>query len=933
MSAQFVVRSWLPWRSVETPHFAFHYPMELETWTRHLAERIEAIDSVVTREVGYTPVHMTQIVVDDPYEVPNGSAWPYLNGAVIDLWATPPSPREDIGEFRDWGPILVAHEFAHVAHLSRPSRNAFMRRLWEALPVNLGPVALKAPRWVVEGYATYIEGRVTGSGRPHGTWRPAFLREWALEGQLPRYEQLDAWNAYEGGEFAYLAGSAFLEWLVQRQGDSSLVHLWRRLSARQDRSFDAAFAGVFGESARALYGYFSADLTANALAAQRTIRATWTDADSGQIIQRLSWDTGDPALSRDGQRVAIVVRSPTRRSRVVIWKTALEPDTGRARRDSLLTRLDPEDIPARSLYPTPKRPLATLRSPGASFEDPRFLRDGRVLLWRSTPVGDGSARPDLYVWNPIRGSVRRLTRGASVREADPSSDGRSATGVQCRHGWCDLVTVDLQNGTVRTLIEGGISRSFYRPRMSPNSSNALVSVHDGQRWRLALVDTKTKAITYLAMHDGANHYDAAWASATEFVDVSDKGGTPNVETVDLATLETRAVSRVVGAAVAPEPNYRDGSIWFLSLYSRGYDLRAGSPRDGREAVVPVLAETSSPAAQRPPETRAEFATNPVSAPRSFGSGPRLFRWIPQPQADADGAGAAVGLVSADVIGRSEIVATAAYGDAAAWRGANIGFAWRGTRPSVRAELFHAEQRLSGSRSRIPLGVDLDQRMVGGELAIDGSQQYDAWATRYRTGMSASSGGRRVLFGEGAAAWTQRADQSSRTETVDGVLVTGQSLEQGFLRGIATAALSNTGHGVWPISVSATYGRANANAPPIERFALGGGPSTLLDHVLVSQRIPMPVLPAGISVGSSAMAYRVTLKSQPLSGYWWAGSTARTGDRFTAWHRVVGLEWSQAVSAIPAAGTPAARGQLGIGESLDAPFRKRLRAYVSLILNP
>jgi hypothetical protein len=201
--AQFLVRTWLPWRTIETPHFALHYPANLEDWTRTLATHVESIDSAVARDVGYAPNRRTQIVVDNPYSSPNGSAWPFLNQPVIELWATPPDPREDIGEFRDWGEMLVSHEFTHIAHLTRPSRNGFIRHLWQALPVDLGPIALNAPRWAIEGYATYVEGRVTGSGRPHGAWRAAFLREWAVEGQLPRYDQLNASGAYDGGEFAW----------------------------------------------------------------------------------------------------------------------------------------------------------------------------------------------------------------------------------------------------------------------------------------------------------------------------------------------------------------------------------------------------------------------------------------------------------------------------------------------------------------------------------------------------------------------------------------------------------------------------------------------------------------------------------------------------------------------------------------------------------
>ena len=216
--AQFV-RSWLPWRTVETAHFALHYPTPLEAWTLDLATRIEGIDSAVARLVGYAPKGKTDVVVDDPYELSNGSAWPYLRRPIINLWATPPDPRDDIGEYARWNDMVASHEFAHVAHLARPSRNPLTRLIWQILPVDLGPLSVKAPRWAFEGYATFVEGRVTGSGRPHGSWRPAILRQWALEGQLPRYEQLDAWGAYEGGSFAYLAGSAFLEWLVAKRGD------------------------------------------------------------------------------------------------------------------------------------------------------------------------------------------------------------------------------------------------------------------------------------------------------------------------------------------------------------------------------------------------------------------------------------------------------------------------------------------------------------------------------------------------------------------------------------------------------------------------------------------------------------------------------------------------------------------------------------------
>src|SRR6185369_5417304 len=71
----------------------------------------------------------------------------------------------------------------HVAHLTRPSRNRFQRLLQSVSPVPLGPIATRAPRWVMEGYATYVEGRVSGTGRPNSAWRAAILRQFALAGR------------------------------------------------------------------------------------------------------------------------------------------------------------------------------------------------------------------------------------------------------------------------------------------------------------------------------------------------------------------------------------------------------------------------------------------------------------------------------------------------------------------------------------------------------------------------------------------------------------------------------------------------------------------------------------------------------------------------------------------------------------------------------
>jgi len=574
--AQTTTRPQLEWRTARTQHFTVHYPRELEAWTLDVVSRLEPARGRVAAIVGFAPRGRTTIVVEDPSSQTNGFAFPLLDEPSIGLWPTPPDPRSVLGNNRGFAEKLVVHEFAHVAHLTRPTRNPRSGLLWRLSPVRVGPVARKAPRWVTEGYATYVEGALTGSGRPYSVIRAAVLRQWALEGRLPTYGQLDATGGYYGGAMAYLAGSAYLEWLAaQRGGDSSLVHLWRRMSARQDRAFPAAFSGVFGAPPHELYGRFTVDVTERALAARRALEAA--GIVEGDTVQRLSWGTGDPAVSRDGQHVAVVLRgAPGTPSRVVVWKTADEPgDSAADAADAQLLARDPEDVPDVRGRPRPKRAVATLFPVnGRGHDDPRFLADGSgILVTRAEPRRDGAVRPDLFVWSwRDGGTLRRVTRGASIHSADPAPDGRSAAAVQCQYGRCDLVRVDLASGGVTTLAAGGPEAVFYRPRWSPDGRSIAVAVQGDGAWRLAIADPAGGALRAIPSPHGASRYDAAWLADGRLVAVSELGGVANLAVIDPATGAETPLTRVTGAAVAPEPVTGTGHVLYLSLHAGGLDL-------------------------------------------------------------------------------------------------------------------------------------------------------------------------------------------------------------------------------------------------------------------------------------------------------------------------------------------------------------------------
>lgn len=945
--AQFVARPDLDWRTVETEHFTVHYPAQYREWAHAVAARLESTRRAVAGIVEYAPAARVQVLVDDPTNAPNGFALPFIGQPTMVFFPVPPTPRQAIGNSRDWGELLAVHEFAHLAHLARPARAR--RDPWALLPLHLGPLARGAPRWAIEGFATYVEGRVTGSGRPHNAQRAALLRQWALEGRLPTYGQLSGSTAYYGNSFAYLGGSAYLEWLAAREGDSTIAHLWRRMTAPTRRSFRQAFAGVYGQSPADLYARFSAEVTRRAFTVEERIDSLG-GVVAGELVQRLSWETGDPALSPDGSRIAIVLRSATKPGRVVIWNAG--PDTtparvaaARAAAQARARARDSLDVPDRQFHPPAKRVVAELEArDGRAFDTPRFLPDGRrVLVTHSEPIGSGAFRPDLHVWDSESGTTHRVTRGAGVRHADPEPAGRTAVATQCRSGWCDLVRVDLETGAVSVLRHGDPRVSYFRPRASPDGRWIAVAEQRDDRWRIVLVDAAdTERTRVIASRDAASRFDVSWAdSGHTLLAASEAGGITNLERIDIRTDRGEPITRVTGAAFAPDTDRATGATWFLSLHSRGLDVRRLSP--GAAAVVLPSLERSlfpvvpvRPAAPPPPLAPVTTLTD-----RPYGTGPRATRWLPGVSRDGGAASAQLLLVNGDPVGRLELAVLGAYGSRSSWRGARAWATARRWQPALTAEGFHASQQVDRTEDA---GIDdpgLEVR--GGGMRTSLQLDRSAWGATVSLGVA----GMQVRAPRGGGSWAARrvgwgsVGVTGRRRWLATDIAARASLHGDVGRhGDIAIAHAVTSAGVrvdLPVlpaaQVIVLHARdaSGAGAGAFERIAVGGAPSVLLDPALLPQRIPMPVLPVGTRVGTRATVARAEVLYGVFSPYIW---TARVHDSaHSAWHRIAGLEARFSSSAIPVVTLPRAEAIGGVGYSLDAPFLRRATVYANIAYRP
>ena len=255
----------------------------------------------VTDYVGYVPARRIEVVVADPLANANGTAMPFLDRPEILLWTSAPESESSIGDYGDWMELVATHEIAHIVHLARP-RNRSSALLVLLSPAPFGPLALASPEWVTEGYATIVEGALTGSGRPGSSFRAMVLRQLAIEGKLPDYGDLDGTQGWLGGAIPYLVGSAYLEWLSDRDGKDALPRLWKRMASSRGGGFSSAFKGIFGDSPETLYGRFRAELTVRALAEEKRMKEA--GLVEGELWQRLSGGTLAAQVSPDGTPAA-----------------------------------------------------------------------------------------------------------------------------------------------------------------------------------------------------------------------------------------------------------------------------------------------------------------------------------------------------------------------------------------------------------------------------------------------------------------------------------------------------------------------------------------------------------------------------------------------------------------------------------------------------
>ncbi len=844
------------WLTFSTAHYRIHCPVAFEGFGRDVAGRVEGIHGQYFSLVGFAhekPGKPIDILILDPVLEANGMALPLLDRPHVVLWKTEPELDSVIGHHHGWAELVVAHELGHMHHLLRPARKPGWWQRWSAL---LGPLAGKSPRWIIEGYATLIEGKLTGSGRPHSAIRAAVLRQWALEGKLPTYEALNGTDGFLGGSLAYLGGSAYLEWLETTAGDPKILQsLWTRMAGKRD--FEAAFLATFGFGPKTGYQRFCAELTHTALELERRARAEGLrEVEAGAEAHRRAKRDDPQGAAQDGLREGELLTQLTG------WVTdlALSPDG-----TQLLARvLDP------------KKPA--------------------LLVWDLQAVAKPAKQnpdelPDQAPRATVLPPTRRLGRIHGALPWKPVWQGPDQIGF--------LLRLPDPEGVLKP-----------QPRVWTFGRGTAPAV-------LAPAPSTPRAVTW-------KEVDGIW---------------------NLVDAQGRPLTRTLAAAWNPVVTPDGKWIYYTQLSASGVQIRRLDatlpPLEARplpQDPAALVKHQILPKADEPSLLPAPEAV--VAHPYRVGESHGVFSLVGY-SVTPSGFSAQLGVGGNDLIHRINWQVLAGLGDGAGPRGGMAGVAWRGWRWAPSLQVFSLLERPSSQNFTPRLGFDRERR--GAELALvredlgrPRTYLRPVVAFEQITPLGAitidrSLGGVEAGLGDfwsvnDQGLLTSLAAQGQRGHT-DGQAWT-------LARATVTAGWLNP----WiPLTVRLEEGRIGGDPTVLDRFHLGGVPTSLLPTALDGNRVVQAALPAYTSTGNRLQRLRGELGLGLFQAYvehtaLWQDTTPRPSAQ-----RVMGLELHSDRLGVPMDVLRRLAGNLtftlGVHRPLDGVMKDRTVGTLSVIVRP
>jgi len=564
-----IVDPFLDWRTLESRHFAIHYPHELEAEARRALGIAESVHEELSVELNWTPRRRTQVVLTDQFDLSNGFASP-LPYNYIYLFLTPPDGLHSLADYDNWLELLITHEYTHTLHLDRA--RAFPKGARAALGRNplLFPNIFN-PTWLIEGLAVHKETDVErGVGRGQSALFDMKMRM-ELESGFKPFDQvgMDGVTAWPAGRIPYLYGAYFFQYLEAVHGEDSVYDLIENYSNNVipyllNRNFRQTLADEqgWGPDGKDLWWDFESWLRDRFQPGTDAIREQ--GVVSGERLTEHGYQTASPRALADG-RVFYLRADAGSEPTLMQWTE----DHGSREVAELFAngRLDVH------------------REAGAIVAMPEVCRNRNLYY-------------DLFHVDLDTGRRSRLTRCSRYRDAVWHPDGQQLAASRIEGGQASLDRLDANGEYLESLWEMDDGSVPGRMDWSPDGRHIAMALwRPDQGWTLGLFDVETRDWQEL-LADAALVGDPRFTPGGDaLLFSSEHGGVYNLRRLDLDSGYISQLSNVLGGAFSPSQAVADGPIFHVGYTASGYDLFRLQPMPD---IAPIAAIGDGlPASDRP----------------------------------------------------------------------------------------------------------------------------------------------------------------------------------------------------------------------------------------------------------------------------------------------------------------------------------------------
>lgn len=526
----------LNWHTIKSPHFQLHYHDGLESIADETLSLAERIHTRLSSELNWTPEDPVDLVLTDEYDLSNGMATPFPSNWIM-LFVTPPDDLISLEDHAGWMELLLTHEYTHILHLdkarSAPSslRSVFGRNFL------LFP-NLFQPRWMIEGYATYIEtDKNRGIGRGQSSMFDAMMRTEVLNGIKPIHQINQPMSTWPSGTAAYLYGVHFYQFLAETYGDTKINDLIENYSSNLLPFFinnNAEY--IYAKDLSTLWDEFEVYLNKKY---QPQIDAVKKQGIiEGKRLTTHGYFTGPLRVLPDGRAYYISYNGERHASLMMIDQ---QEKIHHLREVNFGTRLDVHS-------------------------------QAGLLLLQPERCHNAALYYDIYRVDHKGENLERLTECARYRNASWSADGQQIIAVQNQAGKNELHALDLDGQVKNILWRGKPWEVIGALDASADGQELVASVWRKKTgWNLEQFNLDSKTWHLLTSDNVIEAYPQYSPDGKSVLFTSEHEGIYNLRRKNLHTGESVSLSNVITSAISPAES-ENGDIYYLGYTGDGLDI-------------------------------------------------------------------------------------------------------------------------------------------------------------------------------------------------------------------------------------------------------------------------------------------------------------------------------------------------------------------------